>query len=113
MSTKQVILLPFFFVLVNAHLPTAQWQYQGFQDSGCKTPIQEANGTAPQDCQKTGVQLQSYRFTSSTDAETNMTFGFRAYNGEDCLYLSVIDDGKDGSCQNLSFDSINIFEFME
>jgi len=113
MLTKHLAFFLSFLVLANAHLPAAQWQYQGFQDGGCKTPMQEANGTAPQDCHKTGVQLQSYRFTSSTDAETNMTFGFRAYNGEECLYLSVIDDGKDGSCQNLTFDSINIFEFME
>ncbi|KAK3994314.1 hypothetical protein QBC44DRAFT_357472 [Cladorrhinum sp. PSN332] len=112
LAPRVVIAFVFFIHTAVAH---PSWQYEAYQDEDCATLALQDAGTAFQDCQATGgQQLLSYRFASTTDPSTNLTFGFRAYNGRDCLYLSVIDDGKgDGSCQKLSFESINIFEYEE
>lgn len=91
----------------------ATWTFRGFDDENCKNEFVSVNGTEERTCADAPKRLQSYRFSATTDTETNETFSVRLYEGEECFYLSNIDDVTRGSCQAFPFRSFNVFSFVE
>jgi len=91
----------------------ATWTFRGFDDENCESEFVSVNGTEERTCADAPRRLQSYRFSATTDPETNETFSVRLYEGEECFYLSNIDDVTRGSCQAFPFRSFNVFSFVE
>ena len=98
--------------------PTPQWSFTAYSDPNCQNQILHIQGNAEHPCTDTlqQRQLQSYRFSATTDVLTNETFSVRLYDREECLYLSMIHEegegeGGQGGCRGWVFRSWNVFGF--
>ena len=79
-------------------LKPTTWHFRGFADDNCLEEIIDETGDNQVYCNDTPVQLQSYRFSATTDAESGETFGLRLYVEEECSIPSIIYDAvEDGA----------------
>ena len=92
------------------------WSFTAYSDPNCQNQTLHIQGDTEHPCTDTPQQqqLQSYRFSASTDVLTNETFSARLYDREECLYLSMIhEEGEreQGGCRGWVFRSWNVFGF--
>ncbi|KAK0648084.1 hypothetical protein B0T16DRAFT_407703 [Cercophora newfieldiana] len=103
--------LPTFTTAVTTPAPPT-WSFAAYTLPNCaSTPVLSINGSTERDCSDTTQLMQSYRFSSTTNEETNETYSVRLYDQAECLYLSMIHDERDGECQEVGFRSWNVFGF--
>ncbi|KAI2637167.1 hypothetical protein GGS26DRAFT_604126 [Hypomontagnella submonticulosa] len=83
----------------------AQWNFQAFSDGGCNNGIVNIVGTTASGCQTLPQIAQSYRFLSNVDPQTGASFAVSLYSSQQCNNLIFTDNGKNGACNTILFES--------
>lgn len=83
----------------------ASWSFQGYSDGGCNTRIVEMGGNTPTTCSNTPQLANSFRFISTTDPQTRVSFAVDICASQGCGNRLDTDNGKSSSCQSITFES--------
>ena len=86
----------------------AGWTFQAFRDGACRVELWNAVGNTDAPCTALPGQATSYRFTSTTDPATGTSFAANLFSSVGCQNRIVTDDGKNGNCNTVLFESFNI-----
>ncbi|TRX91081.1 hypothetical protein FHL15_008063 [Xylaria flabelliformis] len=86
----------------------AGWTFEAFSDGSCRINIYNAVGNTDQPCTAVPQQAFSYRFMSTTDPATGASFAANLYSSVACQNRILTDDGKNGNCNTVLFESYNI-----
>ncbi|KAI8955486.1 hypothetical protein F4801DRAFT_602039 [Xylaria longipes] len=86
----------------------AGWTFQAFQDGACRLELLNIAGNTNAPCTALPGQAFSYRFTSTIDPATGASFAANLFSSEGCQNRILTDDGKNGNCNTVLFESYNI-----
>ena len=81
---------------------TPTWHFRRYSDPDCQNEILNETGDTQIFCNDTPAQLQSYRFSATSDPDTGGTFGLRLYVEKECFVPASIYDGTEdgvGECR--------------
>ncbi|KAI0799430.1 hypothetical protein GGR55DRAFT_683906 [Xylaria sp. FL0064] len=86
----------------------AGWTFVAYRDGACRVELYNAVGNTDAPCTALPGQATSYRFTSTTDPATGTSFAANLFSSVGCQNRIVTDDGKNGNCNTVLFESFNI-----
>ncbi|TGJ78221.1 hypothetical protein E0Z10_g10545 [Xylaria hypoxylon] len=86
----------------------AGWTFEAFADGACRINVHNAVGNTDQPCTALAGQAFSYKFTSTTDPATGASFAANLYSSVGCQNRILTDDGKNGNCNTVLFESYNV-----
>lgn len=90
---------------------TASWVFSAYSDGGCSTALRTDGGNTPSGCRNVndeGAQANSYRFRTSFDPETGVSFALTLYAGQNCQSQIGTDNGLSDNCKSLTFESYQV-----
>ncbi|KAI0387821.1 hypothetical protein F5Y04DRAFT_241074 [Hypomontagnella monticulosa] len=83
----------------------AQWTFMAYADGACQNALVNIVGTTTSGCQNLPQIAQSYRFISNVDPQTGASFSVSLYSSQNCNNLIFTDNGKNGACNTILFES--------
>ncbi|KAI0109199.1 hypothetical protein GGR51DRAFT_570040 [Nemania sp. FL0031] len=86
----------------------AGWDFTAYSDGSCRIELYSSVGNTAQPCTAFPGQANSYRFRSTTDPATGASFAANLYSSIMCQNRIVTDDGNNGNCNTVLFESYNI-----
>ncbi|KAI1305445.1 hypothetical protein F5Y03DRAFT_394976 [Xylaria venustula] len=86
----------------------AGWTLAAFADGACRQQLLSDVGNTDRPCTALAGQALSYRFTSTTDPATGASFAANLFSSVGCQNRILTDDGKNGNCNTVLFESYNV-----
>ncbi|KAK5633507.1 hypothetical protein RRF57_009221 [Xylaria bambusicola] len=86
----------------------AGWTFEAFSDGACRINVHNAVGNTDLPCTALPGQAFSYKFKSTTDPATGASFAANLFSSVRCQNRILTDDGKNGNCNTVLFESYNI-----
>ncbi|KAI2624159.1 hypothetical protein GGR54DRAFT_638038 [Hypoxylon sp. NC1633] len=86
----------------------AVWDFLAYSDGACSNEILNQEGNTSSGCQNLARQAVSYQFQSGRDPQTGATFTLFLYSSQNCQTLITSDDGKNGACNTVLFESYQV-----
>jgi hypothetical protein len=86
----------------------ANWNLEAYTDGACQHPIATEGGNTPKGSSNLGQQANSYRFASTYDPRSGISFSLLQYAGMNCVGQVGQDEGGSSDCSGRTFESYKV-----